>query len=168
MPPLERAARRWARLHGCDPAIIVQRDVLTPAKLLFLLACVLGAQTPPLRERAAKGDPEAQFNLGKMYEAGRGSYKKDYAEAARWYRAAAEQGDAFAQASLGILYRFGKGVPQDVVEAYMWLYLAASQPTAGAEESIVEMRDALAARMTNEQIANAVRRVQEWKPKQTR
>ncbi len=142
--------------------------MVTQFKLVLLSVCVLSAQAPSLRERAAKGDSEAQFNLGKMYEAGRGSYKKDYAEAARWYRASAEQGDAFAQASLGILYRFGKGVPLDLVQAYMWLYLSASQPTGGAEESITEMRDAASARMTNEQIAHAVRLVREWKPKQTR
>ena len=126
------------------------------------------AQTPSLRERADKGDADAQFNLGKMYEAGRGRYQKDYAEAARWYRASAEQGDAFAQASLGILYRFGKGVPQNYVQAYMWFQLAASQDTEGAEESIAEMHDAAAARMSPQQIAEAVRLAREWKPKRAR
>ena len=72
--------------------------------LLFVL---LLAYAQPLRERAAKGDAEAQFNLGKNYEAGRGGLKKDYAEAARWYLKSAEQGNVYAQASLGILYHAG-------------------------------------------------------------
>ncbi len=44
-----------------------------------------------------------------MYENGRG-VAQDYAEAARWYRKAAEQGDAGAQHNLGLLYAKGVGV----------------------------------------------------------
>jgi uncharacterized protein len=137
--------------------------------LLLVLALGYGqAPRPNLRERAAAGDPEAQFNLAKNYETGRAGYKKDFAEAERWYRQAAEQGDPFAQASLAILYRFGKGVPQDYVQAFMWFHLAASQTTGGDQESIAELRDATAARMTLEQVEEAKRRAGEWKPKLTK
>ena len=137
---------------------------------VFLTCCFSFAQAPrlTLRERAAAGDAEAQFNLGKMYEAGRGGLKQDYAEAERWYRRSAEQGDVFAQASLGILHRFGKGVRQDLVQAYMWFELAASPASEGALESIAEMREAIAARMTPEQISEARRLAREWKPKRGR
>ena len=40
---------------------------------------------------AAKGSSTAQSNLGWLYEQGRG-VAKDYAEARKWYRMAAEQG----------------------------------------------------------------------------
>ena len=43
------------------------------------------------RARAEEGVAEAQFNLGVMYAEGRG-VPQDDAEAARWYRLAAEQG----------------------------------------------------------------------------
>ena len=43
-----------------------------------------------------QGDADAQFNLGFMYDNGRGVAQND-AEAVRWYRKAAEQGDAGAQ-----------------------------------------------------------------------
>ena len=43
-----------------------------------------------------QGDTNAQFNLGVMYEDGRG-VTQDYQEAVKWYRKAAEQGDAEAQ-----------------------------------------------------------------------
>jgi TPR repeat protein len=135
--------------------------------LLFALS-LHAAQQPPklsLRERAEKGDAEAEFNLGKNYEAGRGGLKKDYAEAERWYLRAAEQGDPFAQASLAILLRFGKGIAQDYVEAYKWFYLAASRTTGSDRESIVELRDSTAARMTAEQVAEASRLARQWKPK---
>ena len=118
-----------------------------------------------LQERAERGDADAQFNLAKMYESGRSGRKRDYSEAERWHRKAAEQGDAYAQASLGILLRFGKGVAQDYVEAYKWLQLAVSQTNGGEQESILELRDSTAARMTPQQIAEAKRLASEWKPK---
>ena len=43
---------------------------------------------------AEQGDAAAQFNLGRMYES------IDLAEAAKWYRLAAEQGHAGAQSEL--------------------------------------------------------------------
>ena len=70
------------------------------------------AGRPPLKDRAAAGDPDAQFSLGKNYEAGRSGLKKDYAIAASWYRKSAEQGNTEAQFNLGLMY--GKaliGVP---------------------------------------------------------
>ncbi|NQU61472.1 MAG: trypsin-like peptidase domain-containing protein [Rhodospirillales bacterium] len=44
---------------------------------------------------ASAGDAVAQFNIGALYENGRG-VPKDYAQAYRWYRQAAEQDYAFA------------------------------------------------------------------------
>jgi uncharacterized protein len=118
-----------------------------------------------LQERAERGDADAQFNLAKMYESGRSGRKRDYSQAEHWHRKAAEQGDPYAQASLGILLRFGKGVAQNYVEAYKWLQLAVSQTSGGEQESILELRDSTAARMTPEQITEAKRLATEWKPK---
>ena len=42
---------------------------------------------------AEAGDEVAQYNLGVMYDNGRGVLQ-DYKEAVKWYRLAAEQGDA--------------------------------------------------------------------------
>lgn len=125
------------------------------------------ATRPNLRERAAKGDAEAQFNLAKMYETGRSGYKKDYAQAEHWYRLAANQGDIYAQASLAILYRFGKGVQQNYVEAYKWFYLATAHSRGPDQESIQELQNATAARMNPAQIAEARRLASEWRPKTT-
>jgi TPR repeat protein len=49
-----------------------------------------------LRKPAEQGDLEAQFNLGLLYANGI-DVPKDLAQAAEWYRRAAEQGDARAQ-----------------------------------------------------------------------
>ena len=144
--------------------------VLRVALVAVVLLSAAGAQDgppvgkPPLRERAQKGDVEAQFTLGKNYEAGRGGLKKDFGEAARWYKAAAIQNDPFAQASLGLLYRFGKGVIQDDAKAYMWFTLAMQKLTGPDRESIAELRKPLEARMDSSQIENALAAAKAWKP----
>ena len=52
---------------------------------------------------------QAQYNLGVMYDEGRG-VRQDGAEAVRWFRQAAEQGLAEAQHILGAMYANGRGV----------------------------------------------------------
>ena len=138
--------------------------------LAFVLFAALAypqppAGRPPLRERAAGGDPEDQFTLGKNYEAGRSGLKKDYAEAANWYRRSAEQGNVYAQASLGILYHSGKGLTRDDVQAEMWFTISADHAPQNDRDTIVEMRDSVARRLTPEQVAEAQRLAHEWHPK---
>ena len=96
-------------------------------------------------------------------ESGSGGLKKHYVEEQHWYREAAEQGDPFSQASLALLYRFGKGVPQDYVQAYMWFQLSVDRRTGPDRDSIVELRDAAASRMTPQQIEEARHLAREWK-----
>lgn len=60
------------------------------------------------RPLAEQGDPEAQLNIGLMYEMGWG-LPRNLDSAASWYRKAAEQGYHFAQDSLGsLLNRVGQ------------------------------------------------------------
>jgi TPR repeat protein len=67
----------------------------------------------------------AQFNLGLMYDDGKG-VPEDDREAVQRYRLAAEQGNADAQGNLGIMYAFGMGVLKDYVYAQMWGNIAAT------------------------------------------
>ena len=82
----------------------------------------------PLAER---GDPAAQFNIGLMFDTGRG-VREDHSTAVKWYRLAAEQGYAKAQFSLGSMYERGEGVLQDFKEAARWFRQAADQRNAKA------------------------------------
>jgi TPR repeat protein len=75
---------------------------------------------------AQQGVPEAQFNLGLLYDNGQG-VPQDYAEAVKWYRRAAEQDHAKAQFYLALMYSKGQGVPQDNDEAMTWYRKAAEQ-----------------------------------------
>ncbi len=108
---------------------------------------------------AGRGYAEAQFNIGLMYDKGHG-LAQDYAEAAKWYRRAAEQGHAFAQSSLGIMYENGQGVPQNYVEAHLWFTLAAARGFEAARK----YRERVAEKMRLAQIAAAQRLARRWEP----
>jgi len=82
--------------------------------------------------RQYKGDAEAQNNFGQKFHYGEG-VPKDFVEAMKWYRLAAEQEYEYAQFNLGDMYYEGEGVPQDFVEAMRWYRLAAAQENAGAQ-----------------------------------
>jgi TPR repeat protein len=84
---------------------------------------------------AEQGDIDAQFNLGIMYNFGRG-VSQEYKIAAKWYRKAAEQGDARAQFNLGMMYRKGEGVSKDFKEAVKWCRKAAEQGYAKAQSRL--------------------------------
>ena len=64
---------------------------------------------------------------------------KEYAEAMRWYRKAADQGDAGAQSNIGWLYENGKGLAQDDVEATRWYRKAADQGNVEAKNRLLAL-----------------------------
>ena len=72
------------------------------------------------------GDPDAQYNLARMYLDGvNGVIAKDTRQAARWLHLAAEKGHAASQALLGqILFTGLDGLPQQRGLGLMWLTLA--------------------------------------------
>jgi TPR repeat protein len=85
------------------------------------------------RMAAQQGNPDAQKQLGVMYEEGDG-VPKDAVEAEKWFRKAvigtrekAEHGDPEAQANLGTMYYKGMGLPKDNDEAEKWYRKAAAQ-----------------------------------------
>ena len=96
------------------------------------------------------------------YEAGQRAWEAGRLEQAlaEW-RAVADGGDRRAMLALGRLYAQGLGVLQDYVEAHKWFNLAASR----GEEEAVQERDALAAKMTPQQIATAQERATAWQPR---
>jgi hypothetical protein len=66
---------------------------------------------------AEKGNAEAQYYVGKIYEGGLGT-PPDYAAAATWYEKAAAKGHSASQYSLGTLYEQGRGVTADKTKAF--------------------------------------------------
>ena len=80
-----------------------------------------------------------------MYDLGRG-VREDDAEAAHWYRRAAEQGLAKAQNQLGIMYSFGRGVREDEEEAVRWFRRADEQGLDAARINLSLMDERIRAR----------------------
>ena len=74
---------------------------------------------PTLKEYAERGESDAQWRVGCMYEKGKG-VEQDCTKAIEWYTMVAEQGDRDAQWRLGYKYELGKGTKQDSAKAAEW------------------------------------------------
>ncbi len=85
-----------------------------------------------LIDKANKGDPNAQYDLGWHYCDGNG-VGQDYKKAIEWYTKAAEQENVDAQFELGRMYLYGCGVPKDYKEAAKWFTKAGEQGDADAQ-----------------------------------
>jgi hypothetical protein len=99
------------------------------------------------------------FGIGTLragtFEESHAAYQReDYAESVRLARLAASEGDVRILIDLGAAYELGHGVPQDYVRAHMWYNLSPS-------DTARKWRDALAQKMTIEQVAEAKRLTRE-------
>jgi uncharacterized protein len=119
---------------------------LLPASLMPLLLALLclppagcrpkeSATLAQIKAGAQRGDRVAQHNLGVMHANGL-EVPRDYAEAARWFRAAADQGLAVAEYDLAVLYDHGRGVALNRAEAATWYRRAAMQGNALAQYNL--------------------------------
>ena len=82
-----------------------------------------------VRDIANSGNADAQLIVGIMYQMGVGG-EEHQADAAYYFRMAAEQGLASAQTHLGKCYLAGDGVQEDNKKAFEWLEKAAKQGDA--------------------------------------
>jgi TPR repeat protein len=92
-----------------------------------------------------------------MYYQGTG-VRRDYRQAAEWFRRAAEQNCAQAQFNLGVLYQTGLGVPLNYGEAYKWFTLAIQGGYADGRRVL----EALTQIMTKPQLRDGKASVSEW------
>jgi TPR repeat protein len=117
--------------------------LMTALALMAVISTICYAQSaagnagidPTLMAKARAGNPDAEFRVGAQYELG-AKVAQDPAQAAAWYRKAADQGFAQAEHSLGVLYEFGNGVPADYTTAAQWYRKAAEQGFAPAQFSL--------------------------------
>jgi len=114
------------------------------------------------RKAAEKNAIAGEMRLANFLRDGAKGCPRDVAQAATWYRKAAEQGDVTAQGILGVLYSYGQGVPQDYVEAYFWLDIAAS--VAGPEQAhYAANRQMVGVHITTEDLEVLQARATKWK-----
>ncbi len=90
------------------------------------------------RPLAEAGDARAQFNLGIMFDQGRG-VARDRESAILWWRKASEQGMARAMHNLANIYISGEGAAPDYEEALKWLRLAAEKGLARSQYTLGKM-----------------------------
>jgi TPR repeat protein len=89
---------------------------------------------------AARGDSDANVNLGSAYFNGNG-VSKDYATALHYYQLAAAQSDAAGEVNLGVMYANGYGIPRNYDTAAHYFNLAADQGYAAGENNLGAMYD---------------------------
>jgi TPR repeat protein len=112
---------------------------------------------------AESGNARAQALLGFFYENGFG-VPQAYDAAADLYHRAAIQGDAFAQSRLGLIYDKGHGVPKNDILSYKWLNLAAARATKRDRDYYLRLRNAVASKMSSDQIVEGQRLALIWVP----
>ncbi|MDO3720186.1 caspase family protein [Marinobacter sp. chi1] len=102
--------------------------------------------------QAEAGDPEAQANVGEIFERGLGG-EPNYAAAKLWYERAAKQGNRKAQFNLGTLYEQGLGVEKNMLMALEWYRLAWGVPKdelifkSMADKELATQREAMEAQI---------------------
>jgi hypothetical protein len=114
--------------------------------LVPALAQVPGPQTtavdPALLAKAGTGDAAAELKAGDAYAAGSGATRSprelaaDYAQAAVWYRKAADQANIAAEMRLADLYFNGRGVARDMAQAVVLYRKAADQGDTSAQAKL--------------------------------
>lgn len=88
-----------------------------------------------VKKEAEKGNTEAQYALGRMYQIGKG-VPIDNKMALEWFTKAAEKENANAQYNLGVMYQNGDGVALDKKKAVELISRAAEQGFVWAEYTL--------------------------------
>lgn len=110
-----------------------------------------------LRKAADQGNCfTAQYLLAEAMEATAENFEKQM----HWLIRHADLGSTESQLLLGLIYEEGRGVPVDLVKAYMWYDLASEKEEARSS------RDRVAKKMTPAQMAEAKRLIIEWMQKE--
>ncbi|ADR32879.1 Sel1 domain protein repeat-containing protein [Sulfuricurvum kujiense DSM 16994] len=89
---------------------------------------------------ALRGNKEAQFQVGVIFERGIGR-EENQSLAAQWFEKSAEQGHVDAQYNVAIMYAAGRGVDVDEGKAMMWLAKAAKQKDKEARKLLNDIID---------------------------
>ncbi|MGD0720876.1 MAG: tetratricopeptide repeat protein [Roseiarcus sp.] len=131
---------------------------------VYCLNGIANSELKPDPERALEmfqyaatnfGDPDAQYNLARMYMDGAAGLAKNNMRAARWLALAAEKHHHPAQAVLGHLLFEGDGVPRQRARGLMWLAIAKSAAQGPKDEWVSDLyaKDFAAASDEDRQVA---------------
>jgi len=163
--------RRLTTMHGDDsagtPNVRYLANAFVTLGLYHLdgISGTLKADPNVAREMfryaaAYYADPEAQYQLGRLYLLGKGA-PKDAIQAARWLRLSANKGDHRAQALLGGMLFKGEEVSRQAALGLFWLIVA--KDAAGPDETwITEMYTSALAQASDGERATARKYLEDW------
>ena len=135
--------------------------LLALALALALAGCAQEDAAARAHQALLHGGPFKGWLDAANYQAGIAAYEaKDYKAAFDDWLLVAERGDGEAELRLGKLSEEGLGVPQNYIEAHRWYNLASAAGVPRAASA----RDALAAKMSKEQLAEAQQLAAAWRP----
>lgn len=107
--------------------------VVSAVMLLFwTIGSAPAASLDQVEKRAANGDAQSQYLLGRVYQKGE-IVRQDHRKAAEYFAKAAEQDHAEAEYQLACCYYAGLGVEPDKVKARMHLIAAADHGSVEAQ-----------------------------------
>lgn len=124
-PAAQRKLERWAQAGSA----VAQRE------WGLVLAVRPGQEVQAstwLSKAAEGGDMQAQFQLAKALHEGQLGLTQDYAQAWKWFEAAANQGLGKASFMLARMAKYGQGVPLNLELSVQWLQKASQQRDAQA------------------------------------
>jgi uncharacterized protein len=87
------------------------------------------------KRAGSDGDAEAKYNLGVMYEKGKGE-RASITTAFKWYLSAAKGGHKEAQYNISNLYNTGRGIEASMEESFKWGLRAANQGVYEAQFNV--------------------------------
>lgn len=160
-----------ANAHADDAPDTVQARFVANAFVAlgnYYLDGIPGSAIRPDQSRAREmfsyaasyfGDPDAQYNLARLYLDAGGA--KDTRQGARWLGLAANKGQREAQAVLGHMLFKGIDIPKQSARGLMWLTLANSAAGSG-DKWIRDLYAEAVAAATPEEQAKAADYVEAW------
>lgn len=110
----------------------------------------LPAAITACEQAAANGDPQAEYELGRLYYEGKQT-ERDLNKALTYFEQASLRGHPDAQYHLGLMFFRGEGVPANNIQAYIVLKMAAVN---GAEDAL-DSADEVSASMSHEDLQRA-------------
>lgn len=136
VPPKDSGSSSLAFAPADDAATHFDAAPAQPATASFApVKADTATQGLGLQAAADKGDPAAEFELGRRLAEGDG-VARDMAQAARWYQKAAEAGQPVAAYRIGSLYERGEGVKRDTAAAQSWYERASDAGNAQATHNL--------------------------------
>jgi TPR repeat protein len=111
---------------------------------------------------AEKGDVNAQYNMGVMYDLGHG-VPMNKAEAAAWYRKAANKGYGTAMVNLSNLIAEHARGSGELIPAYMWLVVASNRDPISRKDALHNM-GILSGHMSRADVRQAEEFARGWTP----